>query len=402
MRVAYLSNHYPLTTHTFIRREIHAVEEAGVEVVRTSVRRSSESLPDAADREEAARTFVVLERGAAGLLADVAWTALRRPLPFLRTAWRAVRLGFGSHRGWLWHLGYLAEACSLLRRFERTPVDHVHAHFGTNAAMVAMLLRGLGGPPYSVAVHGPGEFDNPAEIHLPEKVADAAFVTAITSFARSQIFRWTHPDHWHKVHVIRCGVEEKFLEGAVVPVPEARRLVCVGRLGRSKGHGILVEAAGRLRDEGLDFEVLLIGDGELRPRIEAMIAERGLGDVIRIGGWMDGDGVRRELLDSRGLVLPSFGEGLPVVIMEALALARPAIATRIAGIAELVEDGTNGWLVNASSVDELTAAMREMLTAPPERLLEMGQAGRRAAAEKHDARREGEKLAKLLLASAAD
>ena len=148
--------------------------------------------------------------------------------------------------------------------------------------------------------------------------------------------------------------------------------------------------------------MLLIGDGEMRPLIEQMIRERNLGDVIRIGGWMDGDGVRRELLDSRGLVLPSFGEGLPVVIMEALALARPVIATRIAGIAELVEDGRNGWLVNASSVDELTVAMREMLTAPAERLLEMGRAGRSAAAEKHDARREGEKLAKLLLASAAD
>jgi glycosyltransferase involved in cell wall biosynthesis len=133
--------------------------------------------------------------------------------------------------------------------------------------------------------------------------------------------------------------------------------------------------------------------------VEGLIRDRELEDVVKVVGWLDGAGVRDALIDSRGLVLPSFGEGLPVVIMEAFALARPVIATRIAGISELVEDGRNGWVINASSVDQLTSAMREALTMPTEALLEFGMAGREAVREKHDAATEAGELAKLLSAT---
>ncbi len=402
MRIAVLSNHYPLTTHTFIRREIQGLEREGLSVSRITIRRSLEGLPDVEDQEEAERTFAVLDRGLAATLADVLRRAARDPVAFLKTAVLTVRYGLTSHRGLGRHLIYFAEACVLACELERQQVEHAHVHFGTNAAMVALLMHGLGGPRYSVQIHGPGEFDNPRELHIPEKIAGAAFATAITEFARSQIFRWTDPRYWKKVHVIRCGVDEKFLESPVQPIPDRRRLVCVGRLGRSKGHPILLEAASRLRDEGLDFDVLLVGDGELRPYLTEQIRERGLEDVVQIAGWLDGEGVRTALIDSRGLVLPSFGEGLPVVIMEALALARPVIATRIAGISELVEDGGNGWIVNASSVDQLTNAMREALTMPVEDLLAYGMAGREAARAKHDAQVEANKLAKLIYATATE
>ncbi len=261
--------------------------------------------------------------------------------------------------------------------------------------MVAMIAAALGDLTFSFTVHGPGEFDSPQEISLGEKVARASFVAAITDFARSQTYRWSHPEHWQKIHVIRCGVDEQFLDAPVATPPEAKRLVCVGRLGRSKGHAILVEACARLVAEGHCFEVRLIGDGELRGLFEDMVRERQLGETVRFLGWKSGEDVRDELLDSRGLVLPSFGEGLPVVIMEAFALARPAIATQIAGIPELVESGETGWLVTSGSVDALVGAMREALDAPPERLLELGQAGRARVQLAHDARREAEKLAKL-------
>ncbi len=395
MKVAYLSNQYPLTTHTFIRREIAGLERAGVSVLRLAIRPVSDPLPDPADRKEREITQALLESGVARLLPDVFEVFRSRPRRFLLGLALALRWGMGSHRGLLRHIGYFAEACALWRIVRRKGVTHVHAHFGTNATMVAMIAASFGGLTFSFTVHGPGEFDSPEGISLGEKVARASFVAAITDFARSQTYRWSHPAHWHKVHVVRCGVDEQFLDEPLAPPPDAPRLVCVGRLGRSKGHAILIEACARLVAEGQRFEVRLVGDGELRELFESMVRERDLADTVVFLGWKSGDSVRDELLDSRALVLPSFGEGLPVVIMEALALARPAIATQIAGIPELVATGETGWLVTSGSVDALVAAMREALTLPPSRLFELGRAGRARVEARHDARREAEKLAKL-------
>jgi len=399
MRIAVLSNHYPLTTHTFIRREIQGLEAAGLEVERFTIRRTQESLPEIEDQEEAERTSALLDGGIVALLSATLGVVAQRPMASLKTLWATIRFGLTSHRGLLRHFAYFAEACVLLNELEEKRVEHVHVHFGTNACMVVLLCRMLGGPRFSVQIHGPGEFDNPRELHIPEKVAAASFVTSITDFARGQVYRWTDPEHWKKIHVIRCGVDQRFLDDPIEPIPARPRLVNIGRFGRSKGHPILLEAAARLRDRGIEFEIELIGDGELRPLIEGLIKEHQLEDHIILSGWKDGNGVRDALVNSRGLVLPSFGEGLPVVIMESLALGRPVIATRIAGISELVEDGKNGWVINASSVEGLTEAMEDAFTAPLDRLEAYGVAGREAAGARHDSRAEANKLAKLLRAT---
>jgi glycosyltransferase involved in cell wall biosynthesis len=400
MRVAYLCTEYPDVTHTFIRREIRGVERTGIDVVRLTIRKPVEAnLPDPADREELSKTIGVLDRGALVLL-DVAAVAVSRPWAWLRAASRAIAYGWRSNRGLLRHLAYLAEACTVLRVLGRLGANHVHAHFGENSAMVALLVKHLGGPGYSFQVHGPGEFDAPRFIHLPEKVAEARFVTAITDYARGQVLRWSAPQYWGKVHVIRCGVDEKFLEARSAEIPDQPRLLSIGRLSRSKAQPMLVEAVARLVREGRKFEVVLIGNGELREYLKRAIDERGISDSLKLVGIMSGDRVKEELLKSRALLLPSFGEGLPVVIMEAFALARPAIATQIAGIPELVVHGRNGWLIPAGNLDRLVEAMREALDAPVERLREMGAEGRAAVREKHDAAREAAKLAELFLHSA--
>jgi glycosyltransferase involved in cell wall biosynthesis len=276
-------------------------------------------------------------------------------------------------------------------------VEHIHAHFGTNSTMVALLVHELGGPPFSFTIHGSGEFDSPELLHLPQKIARASFVAAISDFARSQTWRWASPEHWSKVHVVRCGVDQQFLEAEATPVPDVPRLLNVGRLGRSKALPLVLQAAARLRDAGRRFEIVVIGDGELRGLLEGMIADLKLESVVKLVGWKDGDEVRRELLDSRALLLPSFSEGLPVVIMEALALARPVITTRIAGIPELVVHGQNGWLISSGNLDQLVQAMQQALDSPVDQLTAMGEAGRAAVLVRHDAEREATKLAELLL-----
>jgi colanic acid/amylovoran biosynthesis glycosyltransferase len=384
MKVAYLVNQYPKVSHTFIRREIQALERAGVTVSRFSIRVPNEIIADQEDVLEKSRTRVLLDEGGFRLARSTLACLWGRPGRFLRAALLALRIGRRSERGPLIHLIYLAEACLLLELLHADGAQHLHAHFGTNSATVAMLCHELGGPPYSFTVHGPEEFDKPDLIALGEKIARSKMVFGVSSFGRSQLFRRCAFNEWPKVHIVRCGVDEGYLKAAPVPPPAARRAVCVGRLCEAKGQILLVEAAAILARSGLEFEIVLVGDGELRQPIESLIARHGLGERIRITGWADSQQVRSNILEARALVLPSFAEGLPVAIMEAFALSRPVLSTFVAGIPELVEAGRSGWLVPAGSIDDLVTALRSVFTTPPEELARMGREGRKSVELWHD------------------
>jgi colanic acid/amylovoran biosynthesis glycosyltransferase len=394
VKVAYLVNHYPKVSHTFIRREILALERQGIEVVRLAVRGWADEAPDSQDQAEKARTRYLLQ-GGAGALAWATWHALlAAPGMWFSALVLALRMGRRADRPWPLHLIYLAEACLALRWLRESGATHLHAHFGTNSAEVAMLVHALGGPGYSFTVHGPEEFDKPEFLHLGEKMRRARFVVAITSFCRSQLYRWVEAAHWPKVKVVHCGLERAFHE-VDVPPPSGQRLVCVGRLSEQKGHLLLIEAAGLAAARGADFELVLAGDGELRPLIEARVAELGLQGRVRITGWISSAQVREEIIGARALVLASFAEGLPVVLMEAMALRRPVLSTCVAGIPELVRPGENGWLLPAGDAQALADAMRACLDCPPQTLVQMGAAAHRAALERHDIDTEAAKLAAL-------
>jgi glycosyltransferase involved in cell wall biosynthesis len=219
---------------------------------------------------------------------------------------------------------------------------------------------------------------------LGEKIQRAAFVAAISSFGRSQLFRRCDFRQWPKIRVVRCGVDEAFLGPDPVPIPESRRLVSIGRLCEQKGQLLLVEAMARLHEEGRAAELVLIGDGVLRRELEAAIVRNRLEKNVHILGWADSATVRRALDESCAFVLPSFAEGLPVVIMEAMARARPVLSTFVAGIPELVVPGRNGWLVPAGSVDALVDGVRQILDAPLEQLARMGLCGREDVRRQHE------------------
>ncbi len=376
MRIAYLINQYPKVSHSFIRREIAALERRGIAVDRISLRGWDVPLADPEDEAERARTRYVLRDGALPLLLAGLRMALTRPVRFWRALALAWRMGRRAERPLPVHLVYLAEACRVVPWLGAAGIAHVHAHFGTNSAEVAMLAHALGGPPWSFTVHGPTEFDKAQFIGLPEKIRRCAFVAAISSYGRAQLYRCVGHEHWPKVKVVPCGLEHGFLASPPGGSPAPRRLVCVGRLTEQKGQLLLVEAARLLAERRIDFELVLAGDGELRDAIEAAIAEAGLQDKVRITGWISGAGVRDALLAARAMVLPSFAEGLPVVIMEAMALQRPVISTYVAGIPELVRPGTDGWLVPAGDVDALADAMQACLEAPADELTRMGTAAR--------------------------
>jgi colanic acid/amylovoran biosynthesis glycosyltransferase len=394
LRIAYLINQYPKVSHTFIRREIQALERQGIVVERFALRGWRDELADDDDRAERRRTRYVLQR-ALPVGAAVLATLLRAPARFAKAFAFAVRLGRRSDRPRIYHLIYLAEACRLALWMRAAGVRHLHAHFGTNSAEVAMLAHALGGPPYSFTVHGPEEFDRPEFLGLGEKIRRAAFVVGICSFTRSQLFRWVEREHWSKVHVVRCGLDRDFHDGPAAASASPRRLVCVGRLSEQKGHLLLLAAMRLAFDRGCSFELVLVGDGELRSAVEARVRALDLAADVRITGWVGSAAVRRELEQARALVLPSFAEGLPVVIKEAMALQRPVITTFVAGIPELVRAGESGWLVPAGDVTALADAIVDCFAADPATLQRMGESARRRVLAAHDIDEEAGKLARL-------
>ncbi|MEO6118555.1 MAG: glycosyltransferase [Methylotenera sp.] len=400
MHITYFINQYPKVSHSFIRREILALERLGMKVQRIALRGLKDVLVDPDDLSERTNTQYVLDDGMLRMLLSVFKVLVSNPLKFFLALKLALKMGWHAERPLPYHLIYFAEACQIAIWMKSFGAQHVHAHFGSNSAEVVMLAHALGGPSYSFTVHGPEEFDKPQALKLAEKIRHAAFVVAISSYGRSQLFRWLAHDYWHKVKIVHCGLEQSFYD--VVPaqtekadLPKIARLICVGRLCEQKGQLLLLEACRNLKEKGLEFELLLAGDGEMRPEVERMVSAYDLGDKVKITGWISSKQVRDEILASHAMVLPSFAEGLPVVIMEAMALRRPVISTFVAGIPELVINGQNGWLVPAGSVAELTMAIEQLLKASAEQLIGMGEAAYARVRQRHDIDTEAEKLSVL-------
>lgn len=396
MQIAYFINQYPKVSHSFVRREIQALEAQNVNVKRFALRSEPAELVDAADQAELGKTRYLLQASPVEFTLALAKCLLANPLVFVSTLVLTLKLGLRSDRGVLRHFIYFIEACLLTHWTKNTNVKHIHAHFGTNSTTVVMLAHLLGAPSYSFTVHGPEEFDKPDFIHLSEKIRHARFVVAISSYGRSQLFRWIPFEQWPKVKVVHCGLDALFLNSNPEKIPNnSRQLLCVGRLCEQKGQLLLLDAFKQLCDAGVNCNLVLAGDGPMRTEVEKRIADYKLGNKVTITGWVSGDQVKSLLLESRGMVLPSFAEGLPVVIMEALALRRPVISTYVAGIPELIQDGKNGWLVPPGDVNSLKHAMQTLLESSVDELDKMGQHGFAAVSAQHDINKETNILAAL-------
>ena len=397
LRIAYLTGVYPRATDTFIRVEVEQLRRLGFDVATFSVRRPpTDHLVSDELRRETDRTGYLLAAGPVKLAWATIAMAVQSPRRMFSTMRLMARTGMPGFSARLKQAAYLFEASVLARQLKRRGVRHLHNHLGANSAHVAMLASGLSGIPYSLTIHGPHIFFAIHQWALGEKIARAAFTACIGNFCRSQCMIVAPPETWDRLKIVRCCVYPEFLEQEPQPVPDEPRLVCVGRLSAEKGQLILIEAARRLADENLAFEITMIGDGELRTCLEQRIRQYGLDRHIRLVGWQESSKVREHLSRSRALIVSSFAEGLPVVIMESLAMGRPVISTTVADIPELVEPGRNGWLIRPGSVAALTDAMREVLKSSPKQLEKMGRAGTERVAQQHNAALEVDQLATLI------
>lgn len=395
MRIAYLINQYPQPSQSFIRREILGLEALGHPVERFTLRRFDGALPDPTDASERTRTRAILSAGLLRMTLASLGAFFASPGRFLGALGCTVREGRRSDRGLLRQFICLAEACLLSGWLKGSQSEHLHAHFGTNSATVAMLASLLSGIPYSFTVHGPEEFDRAPGLGLRTKARLAKAVIAISEFGRGQLMRWTDQSDWQKIRIVHCGLDAQFLGQEPTPPPRTHRVVCVGRLVEQKAQLILVQAAALLKGRGIPIEIRLVGDGEMRGVIEAAIAREGLQETVKLLGTRSAEEVRGEMIAARVVAQPSLAEGLPVALMEAFALARPVVTTQIAGIPELV-DASCGWVVPPGSALRLADALADAMSRSEDELAAMGVVGRSRVLARHEIQMEVSKLASIL------
>ena len=357
LKLAYLTGEYPKASHTFILREISELLVLGADVLQTSIRRPGPSnLIGEEEIKAGAETFYVLEnaKNPVRLLTGHFALLRRSPKRWAQTLLLGLRTGRPGLKGRLWQLFYFLEAGVLARKLQADGVAHLHNHFADSSANVAMLAAELADIPFSFTLHGPAELFEPESWHLREKIARAAFTVCISHFARSQAMLFSDPKHWHRLRIVHCGVLPNRYQAEPVETVDGLNLLFVGRLTVIKGLRVLFEALEGIRKSHPDITLTLIGDGDDRAYAEAE-AKR-LGGVSLLGFQSQSE-VAAALSQADALVLPSFAEGVPVVLMEAMAAARPVIATNVGGVAELVEDGVSGFVIPPGSPAHLAEAI---------------------------------------------
>lgn len=395
MRIAYLEHRLNDVGKTFVWSEMEAVAALGHEVQPYSVRASQQH-----DRGRVPGEVIPPPRVLAGtspgrLTATLLMELRRHPRRLAGGARLAARTSPDGIRGRLRACFHLSLGAELARSLREHRVDHLHNH-AIASAPVALVAAHLTGMPYSLTTHGPPEYDPPAVPQFALHAKHAAFIVAISSIVRAEVCRQLPADLWRKVHVIRCGLTSTFLSRPPTTPPDTVRIACVARLDARKGQSLLLAAARELLDSGVPLQLRLVGDGPLRKHLEGTIERLGLAGSVMITGWADPQQVRSELIAARGLVLPSLAEGLPVAIMEALALGRPVIGTAVGAVGDLVKSGETGWLIAPADSDDLRGALRALLQTPIDRLAAMGWAGAQRVRERHDASREAVKLVALI------
>lgn len=399
LRIAYLTGEYPAVSHTFILREVDALRARGIAVETCSIRRTGEEHHRGPAEKEAARStfYVIVAAKNPLLLVSAAFAALKTPGRFfdaLGLAWRTRPPGL---KAGLWQMFYFAEALVLAKHLKARRVEHLHNHFGNSSCSVAMLTSAISGIPFSYTMHGPSIFFEPHWWRIDEKIARARFVACISHFCRSQGMIFADPDHWAKMRIIHCGVDPARYDGDPGKEP-GKRLLFVGRLAAVKGVLVLLDAFAKVLEKHPDAHLTLVGDGGERAKIEARARTLGLVEAVRFAGYLSQDEVADELALA-DLFVFSFAEGVPVVLMEAMAARVPVVATRIAGISELVEDGVSGRLASPGDTPALAETISNLLDDPKLRV-RMGDAGRAKIEAEFDLASEATRLAALIAGTA--
>lgn len=367
LRVAYLISQYPAYSHTFILREITQLREKGLDIRAISINEPDRSLEKLTgiEKAEAEQTFYVKRQGAFNTYRALWQTLISNPYGLLKGLQTAITLGGWNIKRGLYHFFYLLEAVLIGQWMHDQKLTHLHVHFATPAASVGLLCKKVFGITFSFTVHGPDEFYDTSYYCLVEKIEAADFIICISYYARSQLMKLSPVSAWSKFKICRLGVDSnRFTPKQKKATDQKLHLLCVGRLTPAKGQAILLNAVAQLINQSVPVQVCFVGMGPDLEALQAHAEELNISQYVNFAGAIDQDHILDYYQLADIFVLPSFAEGLPVVLMEAMAMAIPCVTTNITGIPELIKNEQNGLLVPASDVDAMTKAIRYLIENP--------------------------------------
>ncbi len=385
-KITYLVSHYPAISHTFILNEIRHLRDQGLDIDVCSINdpdRVDECLT-VVEQAEKKRCFYVKSAGIGAIARAHLGLLLKSPLRYFRGLGMAVSLAGGSPRELLYRLFYFAEAVVVAHRMQHRGSSHVHVHFGSEVATVGLLVKQVAPVGFSLTIHGSDEFYDAPGFHLTRKVEEADFIFCISHYTASQLMRLSESQHWNKISVAPLGVDvNHFSPQKKSDDHDTLNVLCVGRLNAAKGIHLLLKAVAHLHRQYDSLRLIVVGDGELRASLESLVESLGIADRVEFAGAVNQDGIPPYYQRADVFCLPSFAEGVPVVLMEAMSMEIPCVASRITGIPELIDDGCNGLLFTAADVDALTAALKRLLDDPVLRQ-KLGRAGRQKVLAGYD------------------
>lgn len=360
--IAYLASEYPAISHTFIFREIKELRKSGF-IIKTASIRKPEMLDIMTDREkkESAGTLYIKNTPKLKVFGIHLKYLLNNPLKYFTMFRNTINFSRLGNFNLIKAIGYLAEAVILLDWMNKNKIDHIHVHFANPASTVAMIATGYGRITYSMSVHGPDIFYNVENNLLEEKIKRASMIRCIGYYCRSQLMRIVPYPYWNKFFIVRCGVDLSIFNPRDVPNNDIPHILCVGRLVSAKGQHILLDACAILKERGLKFRLNLIGDGPDRDSLETLSKNLGLSDSVTFTGALGQDKVIEYYDKADIFIIPSFAEGIPVVLMEAMSKQIPCITTFITGIPELIDDNEDGMLFAPSDVKSLADKMELLI-----------------------------------------
>jgi colanic acid/amylovoran biosynthesis glycosyltransferase len=394
IRMAYLVGQYPAINHTFVLREVRQLRGLNFDLHVASILKSDRPpqklTPE--EQEELRLTTYVKPSNPLAALAPHLRTLFTRPAGYLKGLSYTLGICLSAPKSSPSSLLYFVEAVILGRWMEQQKITHVHSHFTSSVCLIARRIFPI---TMSVTIHGPEEFNDPAAFRLAEKVRAASFICAISNFARSQLMRYSENGEWDKIEVSPLGVDPGvFAPRPFRESPSPFEIICVGRLAPVKAQHILVEAIDVLVKQGRDVRLRIVGDGSDRAQLERSVETRALGGHVRFEGWLNQDRVLELYREADIFALASFAEGVPVVLMEAMAMEIPCVATHVNGIPELIRDGIDGLLVSPSDAGELAHGLARLMDDGALRR-GLGEAGRKRVCEKYDLARNTARLAEI-------
>lgn len=394
-KLLYLIGQYPAINHNYLLAEIRHLRRLGFDLRTASISRPDRPLDKLSpvEREEMAQTYYL--KSVSPL--NSAWLTLgeflRHPLRWLRGFFFALRLGGTSPKRAAYHLAYFSEAILVGRYMRRWGIVHVYASF---SATVALILTRIFPVTMSFGVHGFGELHNPLETHLSERIHGAAFVRSISRHGRGQLMLSCDRSEWRKLIYVPLGIDAtEFTPGAHRALSSPPNILCVGRLAPEKGQSLLLDAIAALSAAGFPLHLRLVGDGPDRKFLVRRAAELGIAACVEFTGWINQAQLIPLYAETDMFVLPSLAEGIPIVLMEAMAMQIPCVAPRITGIPELIEDCSEGMLYAVADIEDLTSKIRSLLELP-ELMQQMGKQARLRVMRDYDMAHNTERFAAVL------